>query len=419
MPITGLEVHDVGPFSDIAFDFDEKVNVFTGPNNSGKSTVLMLLGELLVYPFGVPEKLFRIPEPRWKLTYSSSKGSFEWEGVLPSALDAIVPIFSEVGFVCYVPALRASTDFRSSGPTVGQNVEEQLDLIVNRVIRDRPDIDRILGPDLYKAQLRERWYDEHPELAKRLKLLNTDSLLVYDRYVIQRLVNLDYASYRRNEPAIRELIARIASLASEITSGYPLTYLGVAEDQNGLYPQFETPDGKLPFNVLSQGTQSLIQSLAHIIFGYAQFYDFSSDYCEKSGIVIIDEIDAHLHPSWQQGVLPTLTRNFPNLQFFCSTHSPLTLSGLEAGQVQLLHRENGSGDVTVTTNESDILGWTADEVLRNLLGVRNPTDLTTAKNVVRLQELRRKDELSPEEIKELQNLRFAMNRQLFDGADSL
>ena len=58
--------------------------------------------------------------------------------------------------------------------------------------------------------------------------------------------------------------------------------------------------------------------------------------------MIVDEIDAHLHPSWQRRILPTLTRNFPNLQIFCSTHSPMMLAGLKAGQVQLLRRdENG------------------------------------------------------------------------------
>ena len=52
MPITGLSFSNVGPFDDIAFGFNQQVNVFTGPNNSGKSTILWVLGELLVYPFG-------------------------------------------------------------------------------------------------------------------------------------------------------------------------------------------------------------------------------------------------------------------------------------------------------------------------------------------------------------------------------
>ena len=59
MPITKLHFTNVGPFEDIEFDFDKQVNVFTGPNNSGKSTVLAVLGEIAVFPFRIPSKLLR------------------------------------------------------------------------------------------------------------------------------------------------------------------------------------------------------------------------------------------------------------------------------------------------------------------------------------------------------------------------
>lgn len=48
MPITGLKFNNVGPFDEIEFEFDDHVNVFVGPNNSGKSTALIVLGEILV-----------------------------------------------------------------------------------------------------------------------------------------------------------------------------------------------------------------------------------------------------------------------------------------------------------------------------------------------------------------------------------
>ncbi len=415
MPIVQLEIQGLGPFDQIDFEFDEKVNVFTGPNNSGKSTALMLLADLLVYPYGIPEKLFRSAQPAWKLTYSFSGSDSEFEGKIPNSPEEVLSLVSKVGYTCYIPALRASTNFRSSGPTVGQNIDDRLELLYQRRLKDNPSAIRILGPDLFKTRMREILYNVDPEFAKRLKLLHTDSSFVDDQQVIQRLINLDYAAYRQKDPIKRALIEKVALVASEITTEYSLTYLGVEEDEHGLFPQFETPDGKLPLNVLSQGTQSLIQSLGHILFGYAEYYNFAPDYLEKPGVVIVDEIDAHLHPSWQQGVLPALTNNFPNLQFFCSTHSPLTLAGLEAGQVQLLRRGEEPGIIEVRTNESDISGWTADEILRGVLGVRNPTDLATAKSVMRLQELRQQGKLSPDEARELDELRHEVNQQLFDG----
>ena len=104
---------------------------------------------------------------------------------------------------------------------------------------------------------------------------------------------------------------------------------------------------------------------------------------------------------------------FPS-QIFCSTHSPLMLAGLKEGQVHLLRRDE-NGKVTTTRNETDIIGWSADEILRNFLDVPNPTDLGTVKHIERLQELRKKDDLSVEESKELEQLRHQVNQDLTGG----
>ena len=191
-------------------------------------------------------------------------------------------------------------------------------------------------------------------------------------------------------------------------------FLRVEEDEEGLYPQFRTPDGDVPLNVLSQGTQSIIQWLAHLLIGYAEYFDYPPDLEHKLGIVIIDEIDAHLHPSWQRRIIPTLTKHFPNLQIFCSTHSPLMLAGLKAGQVQLLRRDE-KGRVIVSRNETDIVGWTADQILRTFLDVSSPTDLPTVEHIERLQGLRRVEKLTPEQPEELEQLRRQVNQDLIGG----
>ena len=59
MPLKKFRFINLGPFDEIEFEFDEHVNVFTGPNNSGKSTTLIALGEIAVFPFGLPRKLLR------------------------------------------------------------------------------------------------------------------------------------------------------------------------------------------------------------------------------------------------------------------------------------------------------------------------------------------------------------------------
>ena len=415
MPITSLHVTNVGPFEEVTLEFDRQVNVFTGPNNSGKSTLLWVLGDLLVYPFGMPTRLFRTDKPEWKLKFSSPEGDDSIGGTLPIDPAEMVHVYEQIGHTSYVPALRHSTNFRSSGPTQSQDIDKKVDETIRLFAHERLATVRKIGPDAYRQAMRGSIVNqEHPQLIRRMKLMLAGNSLMNDQAVKQKIVDLDYAAYRKKRPEIKAVVDQVASIASEITEGFQIQFLGVAEDSEGLYPRFRTPDGDLPLDVLSQGTQSIIQFLAHLLFGYAEYYDFPRDLKMKPGILIIDEIDAHLHPTWQRHIIPTLNRYFPNLQIFCSTHSPLMLAGLNAGQVHLLRRDD-SGKVTVSENESDIAGWTADEIFRQFMEVPNPTDQETARRVSRFQELARKDELSVEQTEELEQLRHTVRDDLLSG----
>ena len=415
MPISKLSFSNVGPFDEVEFEFDPQVNVFTGPNNSGKSSVLWVLGELLVYPFTIPFRLLGSDQPQWRLVTFSPVGTVSVEGTLPTDPELLLHVYEKIGYTCYVPAQRHGTNFRSHGPTVVQDAEARLDEELAQILPDAPPFLRQLGEEAVRqGWRRSAQQPEQPELARRRKLMLAGSSLVSDKAVKQKIVDLDYESYRREHPSIRATVDKVVSMASEITEGFPIQFLGVAEDSEGLFPQFRTPDGDVPLDVLSQGTQSIIQFLARLIFGYAEYYDFPPDLEDKPSVLIVDEIDAHLHPSWQRRIIPTLTRHFPNLQIFCSTHSPLMLAGLKAGQVHLLQRDE-SNKVTVSRNEVDIAGWTVDEILRSFLGVPDPTDQHTVDHLERLRELRRKRELSPKESKELESLRDTVSEDLLTG----
>ncbi len=426
MPITNLAFTNVGPFDDVEFTFDSQVNVFTGPNNSGKSSALWVLGDITVLPFAFPEKLLRKEENAAFECHFWDGSDHEFNGQIPihpshddsdegywttERWTTCINFLKLIGYSKFIPALRRSTDFRSPGPTV--------------IEREHVDAERLLnsgGPQFHiqrgAIRLTRNMYGveigRDVELRRRLALVSADASLVSDEAVIQKIVELDYRAYLKRKPEFREIIDEIGEVATEITKGYPIEFHGVDEDDNGFFPIFSTPDGPMPLNTLSQGTQSIIQWLAHLLIGYAEYYDFPENLSDLPGILIVDEIDAHLHPSWQQRIIPSLTHHFPNLQIFCSTHSPLMLAGLKTGQVQLLRRDE-NGRVTVSRNEVDIAGWSADEILRNLLGVSDPTDLETIGHLERLQELRSKETLSPEESEELERLRHTVSQDLLSG----
>lgn len=433
MPVTNLYFTNVGPFDEIEFEFDPQVNVFTGPNNSGKSSALWVLGDIVVYPFSFPEKLLRNGKTaEFRVRISGDAETLSFDGQLPCLVNIAGPdrteeywtsehtlgqihVLKMIGYSKFIPALRQSTDFRSPGPmaTQRQSIDEEHLRIPGEIERFRQRIVARSGVPINRRIVEEQ---EEPEFRRRLSLVSNNPSLVSDEAVILKIVELDYRSYLRRKPEFRAIVDKIGEMASEITYGFPIKFDGVDEDDRGFFPKFSTVDGALPLNTMSQGTQSIIQWLAHLLIGYAEYYDFPENLEEKPGILIVDEIDAHLHPSWQRRVIPTLTRHFPRLQIFCSTHSPLMLAGLKEGQIQLLQRDE-NGKVTVSRNDVDIAGWSADEILRNFLGVSDPTDMETVGRLERLGELRRKKEedLSAEEEEELERLRHTVSKDLLSG----
>lgn len=413
MPIYELRLTNLGPFDDVHFEFDPHLNVFVGPNNCGKSTVLMALADIAVHPFEFPAKLLRRQSAQFIVRQGPTLAkSTSHKGRFPPDKETYSrgAILRDIGYSCLIPALRWSTDYRAESAAPGNKART----------KRRPLSERVAGPPR-REQQEMLFFDEAPisddlanDLAKREGLFRTSAALVRDEATIQKIIDLDYRAYREKNPAIRRVLDKIAAIASEITDGFPIEFLRVAEDEQGLYPEFNTPDGKLPLNVLSQGTQSIIQWLALLLMGYAEYYDFPKDLEKKPGVVIIDEIDAHMHPSWQRRILPALSRNFPKLQVFCSSHSPLVLAGLKAGQAQLLKRDSNR-KVVVTRNETDLVGWSTDEILRNFLDIINPTDLGTSDKIERLQELRGKRRLTPKQKEELEKLRDTLSQDLLAG----
>jgi len=86
---------------------------------------------------------------------------------------------------------------------------------------------------------------------------------------------------------------------------------------------------------------------------------------EGEGIVLIDEIDLHLHPKWQGEVLGKLTEIFPNCQFFISTHSPFVVSSVLNGKGTIIAMKDGK----TFAKTSDMYGREVNLVLADYFNV--------------------------------------------------
>ncbi|WP_028868706.1 AAA family ATPase [Psychromonas arctica] len=130
--------------------------------------------------------------------------------------------------------------------------------------------------------------------------------------------------------------------------------------------------GNVPISLLSDGVRNMIGMIADIARRAIQLNPHMGTHAvqETQGIVLIDEVDMHLHPQWQQLVLKNLTEAFPKIQFIVTTHSPQVLTTVKKHQIIILQRDH------VTSPIGNTYGEPSNYVLNQVLGVdsRPPLD---------------------------------------------
>ena len=126
---------------------------------------------------------------------------------------------------------------------------------------------------------------------------------------------------------------------------------------------------KLPAVWLSQGYQAVISLVADIIGNVWLEAGEEIALEDMEGIVLVDELDLHLHPTWQTNVVAGLKATFPRMQFIVTTHSPLVLAGCRADEVWMLEQDEQSGDVTARPSATEPMLLTGSELNRDFFGV--------------------------------------------------
>ena len=122
--------------------------------------------------------------------------------------------------------------------------------------------------------------------------------------------------------------------------------------------------GELSVAQLSDGIRSMIGLVADIAYRTIKLNPHLKNAPEKtSGIILIDEIDMHLHPKWQQTVLPDMMKAFPKMQFIVTTHSPQVLSTVKKEQIRILDNNK------VTTPSSSSFGEDSSVLLSEIMDI--------------------------------------------------
>lgn len=189
---------------------------------------------------------------------------------------------------------------------------------------------------------------------------------------------------------------------------------------------FDTPFGThVQMAELSDGYRTVLAFALDLLRHISHAFDFPNvvelnDGAERvtaEGVVLIDEIDSHLHPSWQRTIGTWLHTRFPNIQFIVATHSPLipTRVSVDHGMViRLQRRKSKHGEIVQPEVGEGRLGLTSDQILTGPnFGLTSTRDLLLDELLKKISELRRrirKKKARPEEREELKQLSWKFER---------
>lgn len=172
-------------------------------------------------------------------------------------------------------------------------------------------------------------------------------------------------------------------------------------DTKSLYFESAT-SGKMPIEALSEGFKSTFVWLFDMILRIVETAGNLQSTNHIPGIVLLDEVDLHLHPSWQRTILPALEDTFPNVQFIVTSHSPFVAQSIKADKLISLEWEDEQVKVVYKdTSTERSYGGMVREVfgIRSQFSERTAKDLTTFKGLQ--ADIRKGNQYDEQSFKEL------------------
>ncbi len=377
-----------------------------GENGGGKSTVLQALGLLLAGPEGAPKLLTR--PAGWlreentigKLSIKIHQGEND-----PGKFGGAVKERKAFGYTFFVTG-REPLKIRNVTYTEPAIVENK---------------DRIMGWVRENALTSKGkgWFAAGFGAFRRLT--RRSEIIVPSLQTPERFTNF-LTQFHEDEP-LAALERWLVYLDYRIAKGENKQSKTQAEKQrdigvaaiNKLLPQgnrFDsiTSDGrilidvrgkKVPTLALSDGFRSILALAGDLVWRLLEAFPNSETPLEEEGVVLIDELDIHLHPTWQRDIAGWLREQFPNIQFIVATHSPMIAAG--AGADAITYRLIFDGN---QSNISEIKGIAFQSVDKILMGdafsLVSPYSPQAEKKISQYLTLKRKACRTPQEENELQ-----------------
>lgn len=232
--------------------------------------------------------------------------------------------------------------------------------------------------------------------SEEISLINAEEWLLQTDYAFRSASGKTRARLQKQLNQIIEILKRILPDVEDIRIA------PADEEVSRPRAEFLTPYGWVRLSSLGLGYRTAIAWMVDLAVRLFRRYPDSEDPLAEPAIVLVDEIDLHLHPKWQRNIMNFLTERFPNTQFIVTAHSPLVVQAAKDANIVLLRRE---GDRVVIDNNPEIVdNWRVDQVLTSVFELPTARPANLEPLLARRKELLAKARLSKADKAELQEL---------------
>ncbi len=366
MRITLMELQNIGPFEHQVFKFNPvktadnaEIHIFSGVNGSGKSTVLYALASAFD-PFSSVRKRFRFADSRSRIRIQNSDEPGEL--ILPHDLK-------------HISSPQKITTYRN---IISNNDSDiALDFAVFAYSGSRT---------LSSVNLQAIQEVQASPLYDSLNFQNPVNSQVLLQWVANTKAKAAFASqegdHRRAE-RYRASLARTENAVSEIV-GHNVRFTFHYEP---LAVGIKINDEELEFDVLPDGLKSVISWIADLLMRLERIkWADDRDVPDRNFILLLDEIEIHLHPAWQRKILPAVQKLFKNAQIFIATHSPFVVGSVSDAWVYRLSLSDGKATLSEVTEAG--AGSSYPTVLDEIFGINEYFDVETERDFAQFYQIR-------------------------------
>lgn len=361
----------------MALDFHPRLNIFIGENGAGKSSILDCLAIMFSNCRVLTTDRLDIGTPNisrgqdtfccqlkceafggyvtTKLEYSASeiRSQFiEDDTGDPDTVSTFRPIDERR------EAIRESNDLSLSFPLV-------VYYPTNRAVLDIPERIRGFRPAVNQLDALDGALGSYLDFRSFIARFRESKKIAEEEAGKDRTFPLPGIEYRNLHPHVAWHVLQLRATKRAIESVVP-EFSNLHVNQRPFEITIQKHGAALNVLQLSDGEKCLVAMVGDLAQRLAMANPNLDNPLEGEGVVLIDEIDLHLHPSWQRMVVPRLRSTFPNCQFIVSTHSPQIIGEVEPECIRCLYVDGDEGVKFLIPQQS--FGLDDGEIIQELMG---------------------------------------------------